>query len=342
MIVPTMYHRSAIAPAMLFCGAIALAQSVPPAENPPNPYTTIDRWGRLPAGRQWGGVSAIDVDRDGRSVWVAERCGGGSCADSSLAPILKLDSTGVLVSSFGAGLFVVPHGIDVDADGNIWVTDASDGVNAVKVKGHQVFKFSPEGKVLLVLGKAGVFGDGPDVFNRPSDVLVAPNGDIFVADGHGGDSNSRIVKFSRDGRFLAAWGRKGAAPGEIDVPHSLAMDSRGRLFVADLNNFRVQLFSHDGQYLHEWKQFGMPGGLFIDRNDVLYVADSLSGSDRHPGWVRGIRTGRAADGTVTAFIADRTPNANPITAAEGVAADIDGNVYGAVVPAQMLQKHVRR
>jgi hypothetical protein len=193
-----------------------------------------------------------------------------------------------------------------------------------------------------VLGKAGVFGDGPDVFNRPSDVLIAPNGDVFVADGHGGDSNSRIVKFSRDGRFLATWGRTGAAPGEIDTPHSLAMDSRGRLFVADLNNFRVQLFSQDGQYLHEWRQFGMPGGLFIDRNDVLYVADSLSGSDRHPGWARGIRTGSAADGTVTAFIADGTPNANPITAAEGVAADIDGNVYGAVVPAQMLQKHVRR
>jgi DNA-binding beta-propeller fold protein YncE len=281
MIVPTMYRRSAIALAMLFCGAIALAQSVPPAGSPPNPYTTIDRWGTLPAGRQWGGVSAIDVDRDGRSVWVAERCGGGSYADSSLAPILKLDRTGAVVSSFGAGLFVVPHGIDVDADGNVWVTDASDGVNA-------------------------------------------------------------IVKFSRDGRFLATWGRKGAAPGEIDLPHSLAMDSRGGLFVADLNNFRVELFSQDGQYLHEWRQFGMPGGLFIDRNDVLYVADSLSGSDRHPGWVRGIRTGRPADGMVTAFIADRTPNANPITAAEGVAADIDGNVFGAVVPAQMLQKHVRR
>ena len=165
-------------------------------------------------------------------------------------------------------------------------------MNAVAGKGHQVFKFSPDGKVLLVLGTAGVAGAGPGVFNRPSDVLVAPNGDVFVADGHGGDSNSRIVKFSRDGRFLATWGRKGAAPGEIDVPHSLAMDSRGRLFVADLNNFRVQAFSQDGTYLFEWKQFGMPGGLFIDRNDMLYVADSLSGSDRHPGWVRGIRAGR--------------------------------------------------
>src|SRR5688572_11930534 len=323
-----------------FAGVI-LAQG-PPVPDPPNPYQSIDRWGTLPAGRTWGGTSAVDIDRDGRSVWVAERCGGQSCADSSLAPILRLDPSGAVVASFGAGLFVVPHGIDVDADGNVWVTDASDGINKVPGKGHQVFKVSPEGKVLLVLGKPGVFGDSPGVFNRPSDVLVAPNGDVFVADGHGGNSNSRIVKFSRDGRYLTSWGRQGSAPGEIDVPHSLAMDSRGRLFVADLNNFRVQVFSQDGKYLFDWKQFGMPGGLFIDRNDMLYVADSLSGSERHPGWARGIRIGSATDGTLTAFIADRTPMANPITAAEGVAVDADGNVYGAVVPAQMLQKHVRR
>jgi sugar lactone lactonase YvrE len=326
--------------ATVFAGGI-LAQGSPAAD-PPNPYETIDNWGSLPGGRTWGGASAVDIDRDGRSVWVAERCGGQSCADSSLAPIVKLDPSGAVVASFGAGLFVVPHGIDVDADGNVWVTDASDGVNKVPGKGHQVFKFSPEGKVLLVLGKPGVFGDGPGMFNRPSDVLVAPNGDVFVADGHGGNSNSRVVKFSRDGRYLTSWGRLGSAPGEIDVPHSLAMDSRGRLFVADLNNFRVQAFSQDGKYLFDWKQFGMPGGLFIDRNDVLYVADSLSGSERHPGWVRGIRIGSANDGKLTAFIADRTPMANPITAAEGVAVDADGNVYGAVVPAQRLHKHVRR
>jgi streptogramin lyase len=329
-----------IAFAVVLAGGLSLAQDA--SHGAPNPYQTIDRWGTLPAGRAWGGTSAIDIDRDGRSVWVAERCGGASCADSPLAPILKLDPSGTVMASFGAGLFVVPHGIDVDADGNVWVTDASDGVNRAAGKGHQVFKFSPEGKVLLVLGKPGVYGDGPGVFNRPSDVLVAPNGDVFVADGHGGDSNSRIVKFSRDGRYLTSWGRKGSAPGEIDVPHSLAMDSRGRLFVADLNNFRVQAFTQDGAYLFDWKQFGMPGGLFIDRHDMLYVADSLSGSGRHPDWVRGIRVGSVSDGKVTAFIADRTPSANPITAAEGVAVDSDGNVYGAVVPAQMVQKHVRR
>ena len=163
------------------------------ANDYPNPYRTVGAWGTLPPGRVWGPTSAVEIDMDGRSVWVAERCGGADCTMSSLAPILEFDANGVLVRSFGAGLFVVPHGIDVDRDGNIWVTDASDGVSVVPGKGHQVFKFSPDGKRLLTLGKAGVTGEGSDTFNRPSDVQVAPNGDVFVADGHGGNSNARIV-----------------------------------------------------------------------------------------------------------------------------------------------------
>jgi hypothetical protein len=325
------------------CGCLASAQvDVEPVNNLPNPYRTLLDWVKLPEGRVWGAVRAVDVDLDGRSIWVAERCGANSCADSTLAPILKIDPAGVVTKSFGAGLFVVPHGIHVDRDGNLWITDASDGVNKTPGKGHQVFKFSPDGRILLTLGKAGVPGDGPDTFNRPSDVITAPNGDIFVADGHRGNSNDRIVKFSKDGRFIKAWGKKGSAPGEFDLPHSLAMDSQGRLFVADLWNYRIQVFDQDGRFLLQWKQFGMPGGLFIDKNDVLYVADSLSVPAIHPGWVRGIRIGNARDGVVTSFIPDLTPTADPITAAEGVAADSAGNVYGAVVPAPMLQKHVKR
>ena len=327
---------------VLASGGLLGQSDVQPANSAPNPYRTVGAWGTLPPGRAWGPVSAVHVDRDGRSVWVAERCGGSDCATSPLAPILKFDANGTLVTSFGAGLFLVPHGIDVDRDGNVWVTDSSDGLNAPATKGHQVFKFSPEGKVLLALGKAGTPGNGPDAFNRPSDVLVAPNGDVFVADGHGGASNARIVKFNAEGKFIKAWGQKGSAPGEFDTPHSLAMDSQGRLFVADLRNFRVQIFDQEGRYIAEWKQFGMPGGLYIDARDTLYVADSLSGPDVHPGWIRGIRIGSAKDGRVTAFIPDATPTATPITAAESVAADAAGNVYGAVVPARMLQKHVRK
>jgi sugar lactone lactonase YvrE len=325
------------------CGSLAYAQSeVQPVNDRPNPYATLDGWAKLPEGRAWGSTSAVDIDRDGRSIWVAERCGGNSCATSALPPILEFDAAGRLVKSFGAGRFVTPHGIHVDRDGNVWITDASDGTNGTSGKGHQVFKFNPDGKVLLTLGKAGVAGDGPGTFNRPSDVVVAANGDIFVADGHGGDSNARVVKFSKDGRFIKTWGKKGSGPGEFDTPHSIAMDSQGRVFVADLRNNRIQIFDQEGKYLTEWKQFGMPGGLFIDKNDVLYVADSLSNRDTHPGWIRGIRIGSARDGTVTAFIPDPTPDVDPITAAEGVAADAAGNVYGAVVPAQRLQKHARK
>ncbi len=329
--------------AMVACGCLVSAQAdAPPVNDRPNPYRALDSWAKLPSGRAWGAVSAVDVDRDGQSIWVAERCGGTSCADSTLPPILEFDKGGNLVRSFGAGLFVAPHGLHVDRDGNVWVTDASDGTNGTSDKGHQVVKFSPTGKVLLTLGKAGGPGEGSDRFNRPTDVVVASNGDVFVADGHGGDSNARVVKFTGEGRFIRAWGRKGPGRGEFDTPHSLAMDSQGRLFVADLRNNRIQIFGQDGRFIDEWKQFGMPGGLFIDKNDILYVSDSLSGPDTHPGWVRGIRIGSARDGTVTAFIPDPTPTANPITAAESVAADAAGNVFGAVVPTRRLVKHVRR
>ena len=320
---------------------VASAQSdVGPVNDRPNPYQPGASWGALSDGRQWGAVTAVDVDRDGRSIWVLDRCGGDSCLDSPVRPILKLDSAGRAQASFGEGRFLVPHGLHLDREGNVWVTDVSDGTPAAR-RGHQVFKFGADGRLLMTLGKAGVAGNGPDTFNRPSDVLVAPNGDIFVADGHRGDSNDRIVKFSKDGRFLKTWGRKGTGPGEFDLPHSLAMDAQGRLFVADLWNHRIQIFDQDGRFLAAWTQFGQPGGLFIDRDDVLYVADSLSGRERHPGWRRGIRIGSARSGVVTAFIPDPTPDADPITAAEAVAADVDGNVYGAVVPARRLLKYAR-
>src|SRR3989449_10057811 len=174
-------------------------------------YQTIENWFKLPEGRKIGSTAGITVDRDGTSVWTFDRCGGQYCAGSNLTPIMKFDESGKMVKSFGAGMFVRPHGIRIDRDGNVWVTDGEgpDGKDPNKNgKGHQVFKFSPEGKVLMTLGKAGVAGDGPDTFNQPSAVLIAPNGDIFVADGHGGNSNARIVKFSKDGKFIKTWGKR--------------------------------------------------------------------------------------------------------------------------------------
>ncbi|MGH9692353.1 MAG: peptidyl-alpha-hydroxyglycine alpha-amidating lyase family protein [Candidatus Acidiferrales bacterium] len=316
--------------------------------NLPNPYRTVENWAKLPAGRTWGQVINVDIDRDGRGVWVVERCGGTTCLGSSLDPILKFNSSGTLVKSFGAGMLVRPHGLFVDKSGNVWVTDG-DGQEG---KGQQVFKFSPDGKVLMTLGKAGVAGAGSDTFNKPSDVLVAPNGDIFIADGHDAQSNARIVKFSPDGKFIKAWGKHGKAPGEFETPHSLAMDSQGRLFVADRGNNRIQIFDQDGNFLEEWRQFGRPSGLFIDKHGVLYVADSESNSSRNPGFWRGIRIGSVKNGVqygkVVAFIPDPDPNPGqglePTngTAAEGVAVDAAGNVYGAEVGPRDLKKYIKQ
>jgi streptogramin lyase len=235
-------------------------------------------------------------------------------------------------------MFVFPHGMHVDKDGNVWVTDAEgkDG------KGHQVVKFNPDGKVLLMLGKAGVAGDAPDTFNRPSAVVTAPNGDIFVADGHGGDSNARIVKFSKDGKLIKAWGKKGTANGEFAELHAITIDSKGRLFVGDRGSSRIQIFDQDGKFLEEWKQFGRPSGIFIDRNDIIYVADSQSDVKRNPGFRRGIRIGSAKDGSVQALIPGIGPEPDKESVPEGVAADAMGNVYGAETSANDLKKFVKK
>ena len=184
-------------------------------------YQTIDNFFKMPDGRKIGSTAGITVDRDGSSIWVFERCGAQDCVGSMAAPVLKFDATGRVVRSFGAGLFVRPHGIHIDRDGNIWLTDGEgpDGKDPRRDgHGHQVFKFSPDGKLLMTLGKAGVAGTTPDTFNMPSSVLIAPNGDIFIGDGHGGMSNARILKFSKDGTFIKTWGKKGTGPGDFETP----------------------------------------------------------------------------------------------------------------------------
>jgi DNA-binding beta-propeller fold protein YncE len=356
------YVRTARAPAVAVLLLVAssvcgIAQTVAPINDLPNPYVSVENWAKLPPGRTWGSTSGVDIDPDGKSVWVAERCGAFAppnalkpgvpfaCDGSNLDPILKFDASGKLVKSFGAGLLLFPHGLTVDRAGNVWVTDGlgKDG------KGQQVIKFSPEGKVLMRLGKAGEAGTGTDTFNSPSAVLIAPNGDIFVADGHGsdghgGDTNARIVKFTAAGKFIKTWGSKGTAPGQFDIPHALAMDSRGRLFVADRNNNRIQIFDQEGNFLAAWTQFSRPSGIAIDRNDWLYVADSESESvaKNHDGWKRGIRIGSARDGAVTAFIPDPVAKATTTSAAEGIAVDAAGNIYGAEVGPKRLMRYVRK
>ena len=243
-------------------------------------------------------------------------------------------------------MFIWPHGIDVDSDGNVWVTDAVGQQNIPRgdKRGHQVVKFSPTGEVLMTLGTPGEEGSDHDHLSSPSDVAIASNGDIFVADGHNNTGNNRVMKYNSRGEFLMSWGKTGYAPGEFRALHALDIDPSGRVFVGDRSNSRIQIFDQDGNHLETWTQFGRPSGLFIDADGVLYSADSESNARRNPGWRRGIRVGSAADGFVTAFIPDPEPDQDNsgTSGAEGVAADAAGNVYGAEVGPQALRKYVPR
>ena len=288
----------------------------------PNPYKMQDDWLQLPEGRKLGAAIKVQVDHsDGKSIWVFDRCSSNSCANSMIPPIEKFDSNGKFVRAFGANMFIQPHGFYVDNDGNVWAAD--NGV--LNGKGAIVVKFSPNGQVLMTLGKPGMPGNAEGFFNGASSVVVAPNGDIFVGDGHGGNTNDRVVKFDKTGKQIATWGKHGKGQGEFDQLHGIAMDSQGRIFVADRGNSRVQVFDSNGKFVAEWKQFGRPSDVAIDKNDVIYVTDDQSNQNNNPGFKTGIRIGSAKDGKVTAFIP--TPSAE-IATPEGVGFDDAGNVYG--------------
>jgi len=343
--------RALILSVVVAGSASAQAHQLKPTNSAANPYETIAGWAKMPAGRVWGSTSGVGIDKDGVSVWVAERCGANSCIGSSLDPILKFDANGNLVRSFGAGMVQVPHGLHVDRDGNIWVTDWSsprgtqNGAVRDSTRGHQVLKFSPDGTLLLALGKAGG-GREPEYFWQPNAVATAPNGDIYVAEGHSDapTANARVLKFDRTGKFIRSWGRRGSGDGELLQPHALAFDSRGRLFIADRSNNRLVIVDQDFNHLASWHQFSRASGIHIDANDVLYAADSESGTvapDRKD-WLRGIRIGSARDGTVTAFIPDPDTTQRSTSSAEGVTVDRNGIIYGAEVGQRALKRHVRK
>ena len=312
-----------------------------------NPFTVADStFGQGPAGadRDFGAVSAIYPAPDGRSIWVAERCGANVCLDADVDPVMRFDLEGNLLTSFGQGMFAWPHGMFVDDDGNVWVADATGYAEVPAGWGHVIYKFSPEGELLMTLGERGVPGSDETHFAKPSDVYVTADGTIFVADGHDAGGNNRVVKLAADGTFLMEWGSTGDGPGQFSDVHALAMDSRGRLFVGDRNNSRIQIFDQDGAHLDTWTHFGRPSGLFITDDDVLYAIDSESNTRRNPGVRRGVYIGNALTGELSAFVPDPEPNPDEsgTSGGEGVALDADGNMYAAEVGPQTVRKYTRR
>ena len=301
----------------------------------PNPYKVQDKWAQLPAGRTMGQAIKVQVDHsDGKSIWVFDRCGSNECTSSMVAPIEKFDSSGAFQKAFGADKFAVPHGFYVDRDGNVWAGDqiARNG------KGADLIKFSPEGVALMTLGKPGMPGNGPGYLSAVSAVVVAPNGDIYIADGHGTGTNDRIVKFSKDGKLITAWGKHGKGPGEFDTPHGIALDSAGRVYVGDRANNRIQIFDPDGKFIAEWKQFGRPSDVAIGKDDMIYVADSQSDEKTNPGFKQGIRIGSAKDGKVIAFIPQLSAE---VGSPEGVGVDDAGNVYASWVAKTAVRRFVK-
>jgi DNA-binding beta-propeller fold protein YncE len=310
----------------------------PVNDRPAGPYTRVHPWSELPydADVYDNRASVIGIaEGPDRNIYVLTRCNRNSCEGRSEAPILKFDPEGRLLGSFGVGLFVFPHNLTIDRQGHVWTTDEGN---------HAVRKFTADGTLLMTIGEPGKAGGPPSLLTSPTGVLVAPDGNIFVTEGHDNSPKAavaRVSKWTADGKFIKTWGRTGSAPGEFSTPHVMAMDSRGRLFVGDRNNNRIQIFDQEGNFLDLWHQFGRPSGIVITPDDRIYVADSESFDFHNPGWEKGIRIGSARDGSVEYFIRDLEPMTISHSGAEGIGVDSRGNIYGGVVRRRMLEKFVR-
>lgn len=347
------------APGAAVVETIAAGANPITGEGLPNPNPTrIGGWATLPEGRVWGSSAGLAIDPTDGHVWGYERCGAGaldgaglSCDTNPVDPIFKFDrDTGEILANFGAGVFVTPHGLHVDADGNVWVTDFAG--NAAGTKGHQVHKFSPAGELLMSLGVAGRPGREPGQLNQPNDVIVAPDGSIFVSDGHAGQGlltdaemeearaaglTGRIVKFSPQGEYLMAWGEIGTEHGQFRTPHAMAFDAQGRLWIADRGNHRLEIYDQQGTYLESRYQYGRISDLFITVDQRVYAIDSESNRLRHQNWMNGIRIGPVDRDVLTGFIPPWESATRPGhgVAGEGVGVDADGHVYVAEGPASL-------
>jgi len=351
--------------ALSHTGTPALAQAGKVAnpitgEGFPNPAPVVTRnWGTLPAGRTWGTSAGIEIDPTDGNVWAYERCGAGTagggpvdCENNPVDPVFKFDrKTGAILANIGKGVMVTPHGIHVDRQGNVWIADFAG--NKAGTKGHQVHKFSPKGEKLMSLGVAGKAGNADGEFNQPNDVVVGPDGSIYVSDGHDAQgfttaaqvaegikrgATSRISKFSPDGKFIKSWGGIGVKHGEFRTPHALMFDGKGRLWVADRGNHRLEIFDQNGTYLESRYMYGRISGFTI-ANGQVYAIDSESGPYNHVNWRNGVRIGPLDEDRIVGFVPpfERDDRVYQGTAGEGIAVDADGTIFAAEGPNSIRQ-----
>ncbi|MDE0083853.1 MAG: hypothetical protein OYK82_12470 [Gammaproteobacteria bacterium] len=309
---------------------------IQPTNDLPDPYVRVHPWGELHTGPYDAGAyderssfMGAEEGPDG-SLYFMSRCIRNACTGAEEPPILKMDASGRLLRTWGSGMMDFPHGFDVDDEGNVWAADQ---------RGHVVYKWDSEGELLLTIGRRGMSGD-PPLLSEPTGVAVAENGDIFITEGHSfAQGANRVTKYAADGSFLMSWGETGSGIGEFNVPHDVAIDSAGRIFIGDRANNRIQIFDQAGSFLDVWYQFGRPSGIAIGPDDRIYVADSESYGTDNPGWRKGIRVGDARDGSLLYLIQDLEATAIEHSGAEAVGVDSAGNVYGGVVRRRMLERH---
>lgn len=300
-------------------------------------YQPIPNWAQYPEGISIGQVSGVGVDSNG-DVFVfhrAERIWEGEelTLDLIQSPtIFVLDNeTGNLIRWWGAELFVMPHGLTIDKEDNIWLTD---------VGLHQVFKFDTDGNLLMTLGERGVSGNDESHFNMPTDVAIASDGSFYVSDGYG---NSRIVKFSTDGKYLTSWGSYGTESGQFDTPHSIAIDSQNQFYVADRGNARIQIFDEDGEYLSEIKNesIGRPWAIRFDDQENLFVVD---GGDQNQFFSDRARILKLdSNGNILASFGSYGEESGQFIWPHTIAIGINGELYiGEVATGMRIQKFIKQ